>query len=167
MHPQHGIHSQSHRKRETERVATLRSKSSPNKNDAENAERCGLCVLFLFKPWEMVDELFWTILFCRRTCDLSSIISIYSIGVQKSHRPRITTKCKTKCNACESSVYRPFSAWIRTPKKTWPYSTIKKKLVSTPRQSSSSVPEGTPQLQTPNCNHGICIVYENLPNKTR
>lgn len=49
-HPQYKTHIQLHRKLGTERVVVLNGKRIPKKNDSQNAERYGLCILMLFKP---------------------------------------------------------------------------------------------------------------------
>lgn len=57
IHPQCKTHIQLYRKRGTERVVVLCGKGIPKKDDKENAERYGLCILMLFKPWKTVQDL--------------------------------------------------------------------------------------------------------------
>src|SRR3954451_18308187 len=57
MHPQHGTHLQMNRQCGTERIVVLHGKGVPKKDNAEEAERYGMCILMLFKPWKTVHDL--------------------------------------------------------------------------------------------------------------
>lgn len=57
FHPQHRTHIQIQCKHGKEKLVVLAGRGIPKKGDRDNAERYGLCILALFKPWENVEDL--------------------------------------------------------------------------------------------------------------
>lgn len=57
IHPQHGTHIQIHRTKGQERVVMLCGKGIPKRDNQDQKERYGLCILLLFKPWRCVSDL--------------------------------------------------------------------------------------------------------------
>lgn len=57
IHPQHSTHIQVHWYHENEKIPVLCGKGIPRKDDLKNAERYGLCILLLFKPWTTASDL--------------------------------------------------------------------------------------------------------------
>jgi hypothetical protein len=68
-HPQHSSHIQVHWYHENEKVPILYGKNIPRKDDFENAERYGLCILMLFKPWNVAYDLRANYNSWRKACD--------------------------------------------------------------------------------------------------
>ncbi|RHZ84007.1 hypothetical protein Glove_86g42 [Diversispora epigaea] len=93
IHPQHSTHMQIHWYHENERIPVLYGRGVPRKDDLKEAERYGLCVLLLFKPWTTADDLMTEYNSWREACeaflqnpDLSTWLRFVINNIELLHR---------------------------------------------------------------------------------